>query len=185
MNLTYRDKLKFFNASLKKNSGPLLIGLLFILLGAIVAYIGYAVAENNWLTGFGLTFISFSGFFLLYTMPSSFMYYYEQELTKKYGRYTSARVINKRIHDYSHTSMTFENGQAKHFEEYLYVIEFQFSYDNQTYTNECFFEEKSTFEAISINSELPIQYLRHDPSKVKLRRRKLANDIGIPEKMCQ
>ena len=83
------EKLKFYRASLKKNQGPLWIGLTFIILGLIVAYIGYFVAEVGFLTGFGLFFIAFSGFFLMYTMPSSIAHYYDQEVTKKYGSYTT------------------------------------------------------------------------------------------------
>jgi len=185
MDIPFSDKLKFFKAALKNNTGPLLIGLTFIVLGLVVAYIGYFAAENNFLTGFGLTFIAFSGFFLLYTMPSSFMYYYEQEMTKKYGSYTSATVADKRIDDYSHTSSTLENGQAKHYEEFLYVIEFVFNYKDKSYSSECYFNEKETYERILIGDELPIKFLRHDPNIVTLRRRKLSNELGISEKMCQ
>ena len=185
MNISFSDKLSFFKASLKKNAGPLLIGLTFIILGFVVAYIGYFVADNNFLTGFGLTFIAFSVFFLLYTMPSSFMYYYEQEMTKKYGSYTTATVADKRIDDYSHTSSTFENGKAKHHEEFLYVIEFTFNYNDQSYSNECYFNQKATYERILVGDELPIKFLRHDPNIVTLRRRKLSNELGISEKLCQ
>lgn len=80
--IPFNEKLKFYKASLKKNQGPLLIGLTFIILGLIVAYIGYFEAEVNFLTGFKLFFISFSGFFLIYTMPSSIAHYYDQEVTK-------------------------------------------------------------------------------------------------------
>lgn len=185
MQIPFSEKLRFFKVSLKKNSGPLLIGLTFIVLGLIIAYIGYFVADNTPLTGFGLTFISFSGFFLLYTMPSSITYYYEQELTKKYGSYTTAKVINKRIDDYSHTSSTLEGGKVKHHEEFLYAIEFEFSYNNQSYSSECFFNQKETYEAILLGSELPIKFLRNNPNNVTLRRRKLSNELGISEKMCQ
>ncbi|MCK8479665.1 hypothetical protein [Psychroserpens algicola] len=185
MNIPLRDKIHFTRVSLKKNAGPLLIGLIFIILGLVLAYIGYFIAENNFLTGFGITFISFSGFFLIYTMPSSYMHYYEQELTKKYGSYTTARVVHKRIDDYSHTSSSFEGGKAIQHEEYLYVIEFEFNYKNKSYESECFFEQKKTYEQIPVGYELPVKFLRNNPEKVTLRRRKLANELGISEKMCQ
>jgi len=93
MKITFSDKLAFFKASLKKNLVPLLIGLTFIILGLIVAYISYFVAENTFLTGFGLTFIAFSGFFLLYTMPSSFLYYYSKHSLKN----TEATPLRKSL----------------------------------------------------------------------------------------
>jgi hypothetical protein len=151
----------------------------------VLAYLGYFIAKNNFLITFGLLFFSFSGSFLLYTMPSSFKYYYEQELTKKYGSYTTANVTNKRIDDYSHTSSTIENGQAKEYKEYLYAIEFEFSYNNRSYSNECFFEEQVAYDAITWDTKIPIKFLKTNPEIVTLRRRKLSNELGIPEKMCQ
>lgn len=177
MNIPFNERFQFFKASVRKNSGPLLIGLLFIVVGIVLMYLGYFVADNNFLTGFGFTFFSFSGSFLLYTMPSSFKHYYEQEVTKTYGSYTTAKVINKRVEDYSHTSNTFEGGQPKHYEEYLYAVEFEFSYNNTTYTNACFIDDKALFDAITLDTELPIQFLRHQPEKVTLRARKLSNTL--------
>lgn len=177
MNIPFNERFQFFKASVRKNSGPLLIGLLFVSIGLVLMYFGYVVADNNFLTGFGFTFLSFSGAFLLYTMPSSYLYYYEQEVTKKYGSYTTAKVINKRVEDYSHTSSTFEGGKPKHYEDYLYVVEFEFSYNNKTYTKDYFCDDKSIFDAITLDTKLPIQFLRHNPEKVKLRERKLSNAL--------
>jgi len=44
----------------------------------------------------------FMGFFLGYTIPSSFLYYYEKAIIKKYGGYTTATVIKKYIEDLSY-----------------------------------------------------------------------------------
>lgn len=82
-------------------------------------------------------------------------------------------------------SSTIDSGRAVRHEEFLYVIIFEFTYKNITYSSECFFEQKETYEAIAIGSELPIQFLRHEPNTIKLKHRKLANQLGIPEKLCQ
>lgn len=181
MHIPFSDKLNFFKFSLKKNSGPLSIGLIFIIIGVVLMYIGYFIADNNFLIGFGFTFFSFSGSFLLYTMPSSFTHYYEQALTKKYGKYATAKVIKKRIDDYSYTSNTFESGQLKHYEELLYAIEFQFDHDHITYYNECFFEDKTVYDAITIDTPIPIKFLRNNPEKVTVRHRKLSNDLDLSQ----
>lgn len=184
MQIPLNDRLQFLKKVFSKHLGLLVVSSVFIILGFVLITIGYYKAESNFLIGFGITFITVTGSILLYTMPSSFKYYYEQEITKKYGSYAYAIVIDKKTHDYSHTSNSFEGGKLKHYEEYLYAVEFQYTYNNETYSSECFFEEKSTFDLIYVNAKLPIQFLKHNPSKVKVRRRKLSKELGIPEKLC-
>ncbi|OUS02109.1 hypothetical protein A9Q86_05510 [Flavobacteriales bacterium 33_180_T64] len=185
MDIPFREKLNFVKKSIRKNIGPFLIGVLFIMIGCVLMYLGYFTENNPFLFKIGFGFISFGGFFLIYFVSSSYKKNYEQELTKKYGNHTTAIVTNKRIEDYSYTSNTFENGKALHHEEFLYAIEFDFTYNNISYSNHCFFEDKSTFEAITLDTKLPIQFLRNNPNKVTLRRQKLSHELGIPERRCQ
>lgn len=185
MHIPFHKRFEFFKVSVRKNAGPLAIGAVFVCCGFLLMYLGFFVTENSILGGFGLTFISFSGMFLLYTIPSSYRHYYEQEVTKAYGSYTTAKVIHKRVDDYSYTSSTIEDGTVKTHEDYVYAIVFEFHYNHKRYTGEFYFEHKSTFQAIARDSELPIQFLRHNPNQTKLRRRKLSNALGISEDMCQ
>lgn len=185
MKISFNEKLRFYKEALKNNAGPLFVGFLFISIGLLLMYIGYFITTNRFVIGLGLTFISFSGSFLIYTMPSSITHDYDQEVIKKYGIHTTAKVTNKYIEDYSHTSNTFEDGKAVHHEEFLYAVGFEFKYNEIIYCSESFFEQKETYETILVGSEIPIQFLRHDPNTMKIRRRKLSNELGISEKLCQ
>ncbi|WP_397363306.1 hypothetical protein [Olleya sp. R77988] len=185
MKATFSDRKNFAIYSIKKHLGLIGIGFAFIVFGSIFMLIGYKTNDGLGFIIFGGAFIVISLCFMLYMLPSSFMHYYEQAEIKKYGSFTTAKIINKRVDDYSHNTSSFDSGGSKHIEEFLYVIEFEFTYNNQSYQSECFFEQKSTFEAITLDTELPIKFLKTKPRHVTLRRRKLSNQIGIPEKMCR
>ena len=186
MRTTLTDRKQFTIKAIKAHFGLLGIWFLFIITGSFFAFIGSKVESNGLgFIIFGILFIILSSAFMLFTLPSSIKYYYNQAEIKKYGSYTTAKITNKRIDNYSHNSSSFDNKPYKRVKEFLYVIEFEFTYNNQTYKNECFFEHKSTFENISFETELPIKFLKNNPKKTFLRRRKLSNQIGIPEKLCQ
>jgi len=183
---TLTDRKKFIIKAIRAHLGLLGVWLLFIILGIFFTFIGNKVESNGLgFIIFGILFIILSSAFMLFTLPSSIRYYYNQAEIKKYGSYTTAKITNKRIDNYSHNNSSFGSKASKEIKEFLYVIEFEFIYNNKTYKNECFFEHKSTFENISFETELPIKFLKNNPKKTFLRRRKLSYQIGIPEKMCQ
>ena len=184
MKVPFSQKTTFVKYAIQKHIGLIGIGLIFILFGSFFAYLGYRTDDGLGFIIFGICFIVCSCLFMAFILPSSIMYYYEQALTKKYGSYTTAKVTNKRIDNYSHTS-SFTNNNSEEIEEYLYVIEFEFTYNNKTYKSESFFGEKSTYDAITAKTELPIQFLKTNPNKITLRRRKLSKELGMPKKMCQ
>lgn len=185
MKLPFSDRKKFILLALKQHLGLFGIWLVFVLFGSAFMYLGSNVEENKYgFMLFGFVFILLPTAFMLYTLPSSILYYYNQALTKKHGSYTIAKVTNKRVDNYSHTTSSFNGGTAKNIEEFLYVICFEFTYLGRTYTSEAFFEHKTTFEAITPNTELPIQFLKTNPNKITLRRRKLANNLGIKPNLC-
>ena len=185
MKTTFSDRKNFIKQAIKPHFGILGIGFAIILFGVLFAFIGLKVENGLGFIIFGGLFIALSLAFMLYTLPSSFMYYYEQAEIKKYGSYTTAKVINKRVDDYSHSNSTFNGGSKKTIETYLYVVVFEFTYNNTIYNSECFFEHKSTYDAIAMHSTLPIKFLKTKPQKVTLRRKKLANQLGVSAKMCQ
>lgn len=185
MKLTISDRLNFAKEALNKHLGLVGIGLAFIVFGGFFMYLGYRADNGLGFMIFGGTFIMISLAFMVFMLPSSMAYYYEQALTKKYGSYTDAKVTNKRIDDYSHSTGSLQGSHAENVSEFMFVVEFQFGYQQKTYTSESFFNEKSTYEMITIGMDLPIQFLRTDPNIVTLRRRKLANNLGIAESACQ
>ncbi|WGD34002.1 hypothetical protein [Olleya sp. YS] len=186
MKPTLSDNKQFIIQAFKPHLGLLGIWFIFLIVGGFFTYLGTKIDDNGIaFIIFGCVFMILASAFMLFTLPSSFMYYYEQAKIKKYGSYTSARIINKRIDNYTHKTSSFNSRQPKHINEFLYVIEFEFIYNNQVYKNECFFEHQSTFETISLDTELPIKFLKTNPKNTTLRRRKLSNQLGITEKMCR
>ncbi|MBQ0786203.1 MAG: hypothetical protein KBT69_01790 [Oceanihabitans sp.] len=185
MKLPFSDRKKFILFALKQHVGLFGIWLVFVLFGSTFAYLGSNVEENGFgFMLFGFAFIILSTGFLLYVLPSSILHYYEQALTKKHGSYTTAKVTNKRVEDYSHTTSAFHGGNSKKVAEFLYVIAFEFTYNNKTYASECFLEHQTTFDAIPLGTELPIQFLKTNPNTITLRRRKLAKQLGIKANLC-
>ncbi|MDO6597602.1 hypothetical protein Q4512_11810 [Oceanihabitans sp. 2_MG-2023] len=185
MKTSFSDRKNFTLFALKQHIGLLGIWLVFILFGCFFIFLGNNIEKEGYgFILFGIAFIVLSSTFMLFTLPSSIIYYYEQALTKKYGSYTTATITNKRIDDYSHTTSSFDGGKSKKIAEFLYAIEFQFSYNNQVFEGECFFEHQATFEAITLETQLPIQFLKTNPKKITVRRRKLANQLGIKPKLC-
>ncbi|QRM87896.1 hypothetical protein FG167_01210 [Lacinutrix sp. WUR7] len=185
MKLSFTDRKNFIQFALKQHLGLFGIWLVFLLVGGFFAFLGSKATEEGFgFMLFGFTFIILSTGFMLYVLPSSILHYYEQALTKKHGSYTTAKVTNKRVDDYSHTTSTFQGGKSKKVAAFLYVIAFEFVHHSKTYSSECFLEHQTTFDAIPIGTELPIQFLKTNPNTVTLRRRKLANQLGIKANLC-
>ncbi|MCH9661344.1 MAG: hypothetical protein K0U54_10585 [Bacteroidetes bacterium] len=183
MKVSFSDKIVFAKAAFKRNLGPLGIGLLFIALGIVVIYIASFVNEGKvFLHIFGGVFIVFPLFFLLFTMPSSFLFYYEKALIKKYGSYGTAFICGKAILD----SSSLENKDARtvkkaqrHFE-----LTYEYEYLQVLYTNTFHVASRSCFDRLPIGGRIPIQFLKVKPSQSTVRRAKLSNELGIDRKDC-
>ena len=161
--LTINDRLNFTLASLKKNGFIFLISIPFLVVGLIVAYFAKRVDDSFGLYVFGITFIIVPLLIIIYTFPSSFMYYYEQAMTKKYGYYTKATVTNKEIEDVSSRRSIAEGvGVIK---EYNYLISYTFNYKSITYSNSFYVDSETVFNEIKLQSLVPIKFLRIEPKK--------------------
>ena len=185
MKLSFTDRKNCIQFALKQHLGLFGIWLVFLFVGDFFAFLGSKVTEEGYgFMIFGFAFIILSTGFMLYVLPSSILHYYEQALTKKHGSYTIAKVTNKRIDDYSHSTSSLDGGNSKKVAEFLYVIEFEFVHNSKTYASECLLTHKATYEAITLETELPIQFLKTNPNKITVRRRKLANQLGIKPNLC-
>ncbi len=185
MKTTFSDRKQFTIQSIKPHLGLLGIWFAFIVFGGFFVFLGSKIEEGTAFIVIGFIFIILATAFMLFILPSSFRHYYEQAKIKKHGSYTFAQITNKRIDDYSHNMSSLNEGQSKRIKEHLYVIEFEFVYSNQTYKSECYFEHQSTFDAMTLDTELPIKFLKTNPKNVTLRRRKLSNQLAVSEKLCQ
>lgn len=159
------------------------IAMLFIGVGCLVIFIGSVVNEGRWfLYIFGGTFIGFSLFFLIATMPSSFAYYYEQALVKKYGSYGTAFIRSKAVLDRSYTEK--RGVRAVQVAQYHYELTYEYEYLQQVYTNTFHVAGKSCFDSLSIGATIPIQYLKVKPNQSTVRRVKLSKELGLDRKEC-
>ena len=177
MKITISDKLDFTKESLKKNRGILLIGALFIVIGSVLIYIATGIENHIFLYIFGGIFIAFPLFIIVYTMPSSFMYYYEQAQIKKYGSFTTAVITHKEIEDNSYTEKI--DNRIERIEELNYLISFTFNYQNNEFVNSFYVNTKEAFEALKIGNSIPIKFLKTDPKKSSVRLIKLSKEIGL------
>ncbi|WP_394973539.1 hypothetical protein [uncultured Croceitalea sp.] len=182
MKLSLKDKLHFTKVSLRKNSGPLLIMLLFIVIGAFLIYLGLRT-NTTFLWIFGIVFGGIPLLILIFTMPSSFLYYYEQAQTKKYGAYGTAKIIEKEEKDVSY--FTRKNKIEQKTEEFQYFLTYTFEYNNTNYHNTFLVVGKNCFGTLTEGASIPIRFLRSNPKKSTVRRRKLAKELGLPLKDCQ
>jgi hypothetical protein len=182
MNISFKDKLQFIKFSLRKNAGPLLIMLALMLLGSIVIYIGLKT-NITFLWIFGIVFCSIPFLMLIFTMPSSFLYYYEQAQTKKHGAYTTATIAEKEEKDVSY--FTRKNKIKQKTEEFQYFLTYTFEHNGATYESTFLVAGKNCFDLLTIGKEIPIKFLRTNLKKSTVRRRKLANELGLKLKNCQ
>lgn len=182
MKSTFSDKLQFSKIALQKNGGPLLIALVFMALGAIVVYLGLRY-QVTFMVVFGGLFGGIPAIGMLFTMPSSFMYYYEQAQTKKYGAYTTATIIAKEVKDVSY--VTGKGNIKTKVEEFQYFLTYSFEHDGKPYENTFLVASKSCFDVLNIGTSIPIQFLRTNAKQSSVRRRKLANELQLPFKDCQ
>lgn len=182
MKSTLSDKLQFTKTSLQKNSGPLLIMLLFVVLGIFLVYLGLRT-ETTFLWIFGAVFGGLPLLGILFTIPSSFLYYYEQAQTKKYGTYGTANIIEKEEKDVSYIDKV--GNRRVNVKAFQYFLTYAFEHNGQSYQNTFLVAGKNCFDALEISEEIPIRFLRTNPKKSTIRRRKLANELGLPIEDCQ
>ena len=183
MKVNLKDRINFCKTALKKHLFLILGGLLFISIGCILIYIGTIVNEDSlFFYIFGGFFIAFILFIWIYTLPSSFMFYYEKALVKKYGSYTTATIISKTKEDHS-----YEDGigkHKKHVEFYMYLIEYQFSHNSKDYINHFYLNEKTVCDKLEIGDSIPIKFLRTNPKESEPRRQKLCINLGLKRTLC-
>ncbi|WP_291870413.1 hypothetical protein [Maribacter sp.] len=161
--ISIADKLNFIFESFKKNAAIFLFTIPFILAGSIVVYFATQADEPFGMYVFGITFIAVPLLIILYTFPSSFMYYYEQAIAKKYGYYTKATIIDKEIEDVSYTRT--DGGSVITIKNYNYIITYVFDYKSVTYSNSFSVEDKTVFDDLKLKSLIPIKFLRTAPGK--------------------
>lgn len=179
MKVAISDTLNFTIESIKKHLGILLIGLLFIFVGCILIYIASLTENPIPLYIFGGVFISFSLFFILYTIPSSLKYYYNQEVIKKHGSFTTAVIINKEIEENSYSEKT--HNHAKTIEELNYLLSFSFNYNNNKFENSFYVHTKECFDKLEIGHVIPIKFLKTNPMKASVRFKKLYKELGLKD----
>lgn len=153
-----------------------------MLLGVFVIYLGFRFSVT-FLWIFGIVFSGIPFLMFIFTMPSSFLYYYEQAQTKKYGAYTTASIIEREAKDVSYFTRK-SNKQLKT-EEFQYFLTYTFEYKSSSYKNTFLVAGKNCFDVLLKRKEVPIQFLRTNPKKSSVRRRKLANELGLALKDCQ
>lgn len=173
MNQTNYDKISILFKSSKNYRGVLGIGMLFIFVGAFLVFLGLRF-DVVFLLVFGGVFISFSLFFLFYTIPSTLVHYYDVELTKKYGRYKDAYVIEKEI--INNSNMISISRKKKLIKEFNYCLIFSFEYKNKRYENSDFVNE-TIFKKVQVGDVIPIRFLAIKPNKSIIRVRKLTNSL--------
>lgn len=182
MKLTISDKISFSIDALKAHKSLLILGFILFGLGSFLIYLGFTINNAKALLYIGGFIVVFMLFFFGYAMPSSLRFYYEKSLIKKYGSYTTASVIAKEIEDNNYTEH--HNGKLKTIEEYNYLVEYQFTYNNKLYTNSFYVKSKSCFDKLEIDSKIPIKFLKVKPQQSEPRRRKLSTDLGLDIKNC-
>ncbi|CDF79767.1 conserved hypothetical protein [Formosa agariphila KMM 3901] len=174
---TLSEKIKLLIESSKAYRGILYIGFLFITLGTLLIYIGLRF-DIIFLIVFGGIFISVALFFLIYTIPSSMIHYYEKALVKKHGKYTTATILDKEIIDNSYydknTYAVDSMSKGKRIEELNYVLKYTFEYQSKEYKNSAFVQ-KNEFETLNVGDKIPIRFLKTDPNTSFVRKIKLKN----------
>ncbi|MBQ0734188.1 hypothetical protein [Aquimarina celericrescens] len=183
MKVTLKDRIDFSIRSIKKHSGILAILLLFISIGSFLIYIGTRTEDYIFFYAFGGLMAGMSLFAFWYTMPSSFLYYYEQEMTKKYGSYAIAKITHKEIEDRSYQEKV--GNRIDHIEELHYIISYTFEYRNIMYNNSFYVAGEACFNGLTIGSTIPIKFLRTNPKKSSVRRLKLSKELGLEKKLCE
>lgn len=173
--LTINQKINILIKSSKEYRGVLLMGLLFIFIGGILVFIGLHF-DITFLIIFGGIFISFSLFFIIYTIPSSILYYYEKALAAKYGRIVNAYLKDKKVIDNSYYESTafFDSPRkkSKFINELNYLLIYSFEYKNKIFENSDFVE-KNLFEKIVVGDIIPVKFMLFNPNKSSISKTKL------------
>nr|WP_297913831.1 hypothetical protein [uncultured Allomuricauda sp.] len=182
MKSTFSDKVNFSLFSLRQNSGPLFGIALFLLIGIIALLFGIT-KDIVFLYFFGGIFILVPTCIFVYTMPSSFLYYFEQAETKKFGTFGYAKIIDKITKDTSY--QLYKHGKKITVEEFQFFITYNFEYHGKLFSNTFLVADMACYQALGLGKEIPIQFLRNNPEKSSVRRRKLAKELGLELGICQ
>lgn len=177
--LTIAEKIQLVIKSSKDYRMVLFIGLLFVLLGSSLIYIGFLYSEL-FLIIFGGVFISFSLFFMMYTIPSSVSYYYNKALVSKYGKTTDAVLKSKEIIDNSYFDSNKHavelNDKETLISQLNYLLVFSYNYQNKVFENKEFVE-KEIFKNLNPGDLIPIKFLSIKPNQSTIRKVKFKKTL--------
>jgi len=178
--LSLTEKIDILLKSSKEYRGPLLICLLFFVVGVALIYIGVQF-DFLPIIIFGAVFSCFSLVVFAYTIPSSIVYYYEKAVITKYGKFTNAYLLSKQIIDNSHFDSSIEtpskSKKGKLIEELNYLIEYSFKHNDLEYQNSEFIKQ-AIFEKLTIGDTIPIKFLSTNPNNNSVRTQKLKNSFN-------
>lgn len=161
MQQTLFNKLVLLLRSSRAYINIVIIGLFFIGAGMTIIWGAFSLdgpIDRLFMIIFGGFLVCLSLFFMIYTLPSTVIYYYNKELAKKYGRHTKAKITKKEIIDNSYYE------KKRFIEEMEYLISFAFEYRGQSFENSDFVG-KEYFESLKISDSISIKYLITNPKK--------------------
>ena len=186
MKVTFSDKKSFLKFALKKHYGLIAMMVLFLIVGVTVMYIGAFVVNDsisrNFLVIFGGIFV-LASLWLGYTIIESCKHYYEQALTKKYGKYTLARVVEKKSEEHNFDDSSILENDAQQIKKEVHrFVTYAFGYQEKTYTNTFVIDNEEAYNALALNTEIPIQFLSTNPKKSSVREQKLFKELGVKKK---
>gem|GEM_PF-3808887 len=133
---------------------------LFIILGLSVMYIGTLVPEpkdQTFLYIFGGLFAGFPFLMAVFTLPSSFMYYYEKELIKKYGTQTQGTLVKKYAEDQG-----VENPHT------IYFFDYKFAHQGLEYNATAVVDSEKRYNHLKVGDAVKVKFLRYKPSQSSL-----------------
>ncbi|PNW29096.1 hypothetical protein [Formosa algae] len=176
LKISFSRKIKFIQIAIKKNGGILILLSFFLFLGIAMIWFSYR-AGVLLMVAFGIFVTGMALFTIVYTIPSSIMYYYEKEVIKKYGAFTTAVITKKEIEDHSYI----DDETKKKVEEVTYLIEYTFEYNYKHFSTFSIVENKEFYDQLTIGLDIPIKYLKTNPNKSSVRMRKLKNSLKKKE----
>ncbi|QDO94548.1 hypothetical protein FNB79_11420 [Formosa sediminum] len=172
LKISTSEKLKFMKVALQKNSCILILLSFFLFLG--ITIIGCSYVYNIILmVAFGVFIFGMALFTMLYTMPSSLRYHYENEIIKKYGAFTTAIITKKEVEDYSYIDTETKNKV----EEYVNTITYEFNYNSEHYLGDAVIDDKTLYHSLTVGLEIPIKYLKTNPNQSSVRIKKLKKSL--------
>ncbi|WGI20218.1 hypothetical protein [Amylibacter sp. IMCC11727] len=156
----FSDKIKFGWAAVARHG--MLWGIFgtFMAAGALVVWAAPVLDDAWFVYAFGWLFILFPLGMMVWTMPSSLMFYYEKQVVKKYGR--SAEAVVTDIYD----EVLDENVT-------LYYVEYEFTYKSAQHSGKFYVDEHKLVARMRVGDNVPIKFLAFDPSQSDVRMRSL------------